>query len=228
MLVNRGTPPRARRADCGSAPRRRRTDCRNRGGGGAFRSPGGRRSRHHRASRVQPLRLQSRPPRCPGCSDVRLACVGHGCPSPHRRSRCRPGRSRHVLFRRLAVEHPALFRVGFGHGEIPSNSPSSSAPSAEHALQRLEARMFRLETEGLLAAAAPASRSVNFTRCAKGSPASNSGASSARQTQNRSGADASPRSSPASRPAPCRTDQKPPQRPSVTGQPLKRHRVDPM
>ena len=55
------------------------------------------------------------------------------------------------VFRRLAVEHPALFRVGFGHGEIPPELTLEFHASAEHALQRLEARMFRLETEGLLA-----------------------------------------------------------------------------
>jgi hypothetical protein len=54
------------------------------------------------------------------------------------------------VFRRLVVEHPSLFKVGVQHAEVPPELASKFRASADHALQRLESRLVRLQDSGLL------------------------------------------------------------------------------
>jgi AcrR family transcriptional regulator len=54
------------------------------------------------------------------------------------------------VFRRFVVEHPALFRVAFGHGEVPPELTLEFRASAENALERLESRVVRLQAQDLL------------------------------------------------------------------------------
>ncbi|HET9732191.1 MAG TPA: TetR/AcrR family transcriptional regulator [Acidimicrobiales bacterium] len=52
------------------------------------------------------------------------------------------------VFRRLAVEHPSLFRIGVQQSGIGSDAAVGIVPAAEDALERLETRLERLRAAG--------------------------------------------------------------------------------
>lgn len=54
------------------------------------------------------------------------------------------------VFRRLVVEHPALFRIGIQHGDVPAELVPQFRSEAHNAMARLHSRFQRLQENRLL------------------------------------------------------------------------------